>query len=77
MTTYRLKFNDERLTQKTLTIDNGSLNPTLTKKLTQLLIEQFVVRYLAKQRVVGVYSWRLKGKTIDVAMYKPKVEKQK
>jgi len=76
MTTYRLKFNDARLIQKTLTIDNGSLCESDTRMLTKLLVRQFVARYLSKQKVAGVYSAKIKGKTIHIEMYKPKEEKQ-
>lgn len=76
MTTYRLKFNDERLTQKTLTIDNGGLCESDTRILTKMLVRQFVSRYLDKQKVAGVFSAKIKGKTIHIDMYKPQDKKK-
>lgn len=70
MTTYRLKFNDPRFQQKTVTIRNQGLpSEGDTKLLTKLLIKQFLFGYFVGHRIdteLSHMSFTLKGKTINV-----------
>lgn len=67
---FRLKFDDPRFNQKSLSIDLSHMSEEEKPKLAKLLIAQFLRGYISdkESRLKTKFTWgcKVKGKTISV-----------